>query len=376
MLRSFIVICGLTVALTAPVTAEDRMLTEAVELTGTILFVGHDVPGLVIGVVRNGETAVAGFGKTRADGGEPGGDTMMRIGSITKVFTGLTLAHLVADGTVHLTDPVARHLDWDVAIPEKDGNAIRLVDLATHASGLPREIDAPRGPPDQPEAFHTEEQFTANLKDKPLIFAPGTGIYYSNFAFDVLSSALANAAGKPYDELLSARVLGPIGLSATTFEPTAEQRRDLMQGHGFDGEPWPDTVTSPGIYGSGGLFSTANDMLHWLGWNLDRFGRDGAEARAISQAAHLFRDNLDPVYGMDESGHMDAMGLGWVVMQPHGDRPLILQKAGGMQGVFSYLAFAPTRGVGVFVAINQYDFPLAMAMAETANELIEQLAPR
>jgi D-alanyl-D-alanine-carboxypeptidase/D-alanyl-D-alanine-endopeptidase len=131
MLRSFIVICGLTVALTAPVTAEDRMLTEAVELTGTILFVGHDVPGLVIGVVRNGETAVAGFGKTRADGGEPGGDTMMRIGSITKVFTGLTLAHLVADGTVHLTDPVARHLDWDVAIPEKDGNAIRLIDLGS-----------------------------------------------------------------------------------------------------------------------------------------------------------------------------------------------------------------------------------------------------
>ena len=117
-------------------------------------------------------------------------------------------------------------------------------------------------------------------------------------------------------------------------------------------------------------------MLRFLAWNLDRFGEKGAEARALSQAAYLFRDNLDPVYGMDESGHMDAMALGWVVMQPQGDRPLILQKAGGTQGVFSYAAFAPMRGIGVFVAINQYDFPLAMNMAQTANELIEQLAPR
>jgi hypothetical protein len=61
-------------------------------------------------------------------------------------------------------------------------------------------------------------------------------------------------------------------------------------------------------------------MLRFLAWNLDRFGKKGAEARMISHAAYLFRDNLDPVYGMDESGHMDAMALGWVVMQPQGGR--------------------------------------------------------
>jgi len=377
MLRSFVITCGLVAGIAVPVAAEDRMLTDAVAFTGAVLFLGHDVPGLVIGAVRNGEPAVAGFGKTRRDGGgEPDGDTMMRIGSITKVFTGLALAHLVADGTVRLTDPLARHLGWDIDIPAKDGNAIRLIDLATHSSGFPREIDAPDGPPEQPHAFHTDEHFIASLKGNPLMFAPGTGVFYSNFAFDLLSSALAHAADKPYDELLLERVLGPIGLTATTFEPTSEQSRNLMQGHGFDGEPLPDTTTSPGTYGSGGLLSTVNDMLRWLVWNLDRFDGDGAEARTLSHAAYLFRDNLDPVYGMDESGHMDAMGLGWAVMQPERDRPLILQKAGGMQGVFTNLAFAPTRSVGVFVAINQYDFPLAMGMAETVNELIEQLAPR
>ena len=73
---------------------------------------------------------------------------------------------------------------------------------------------------------------------------------------------------------------------------------------------------------------------------------------------------------------MNAISLGWIVMAPHGDRPLILQKAGGLQGVFCYTAFAPTRGIGVFIAINKFDFGAAMAMAEAINRLIAELAPR
>ena len=69
MLRNFIITCGLMALFTAPAAAEDRVLTDAVAFTGAVLFLGHDVPGLVIGAVRNGETTVAGFGKTRPGGG-------------------------------------------------------------------------------------------------------------------------------------------------------------------------------------------------------------------------------------------------------------------------------------------------------------------
>jgi D-alanyl-D-alanine-carboxypeptidase/D-alanyl-D-alanine-endopeptidase len=73
---------------------------------------------------------------------------------------------------------------------------------------------------------------------------------------------------------------------------------------------------------------------------------------------------------------MSAMSLGWVIMAPHGDLPPILQKAGGLQGIFTYTAFAPTRGVGVFAAINTFDFGAAAAMAGVINHLIAELAPR
>ena len=109
---------------------------------------------------------------------------------------------------------------------------------------------------------------------------------------------------------------------------------------------------------------------------LDRNGASNAAERLIDHAAYLWRDGLNAVFGMDESGHMDAMGLGWVIMAPEGDRPLILQKAGGLQGVFSYVAFAPARGVGVCVAVNAFDVAAGLAMAKTANDLIMELAPR
>lgn len=73
---------------------------------------------------------------------------------------------------------------------------------------------------------------------------------------------------------------------------------------------------------------------------------------------------------------MDEMGLAWVVMQPEGDRPLILQKSGGLQGQFSYIAFAPTRGVGVFVSINEFNAAGFGEMAKAVNDLITELAPR
>lgn len=356
--------------------AKDRLLDEAVEFTGAVLFLETKVPGLVIGVVRNGDTSVAGFGKARpGEDAPPDGTSLLRIGSITKAFTGAVLASLLADGTVKLTDPLHKHLGWDVQIPTKDGKEIRLIDLVTHAGGLPREVERPPSPADNPFQTITKEAFIEGLKE-PLLFAPGTGALYSNFGFDLLAQALANAAGKPYEELLRERVLAPAGLISTAFTPDAEQLGRLMPGHDFDGEPLPVVPTVPMIVGSGGLYSTADDILRWISWHLDRSSTKDAEMRFLDHAAYVHRDGLSPVFGLEESGHMDALGLAWIVMQPKEGRPLILQKAGGLQGTFSYMAFAPTAGIGAFVAISQFDFGAAQIMTEVVNELVADLAKR
>lgn len=358
---------------TAPASADDPFLTEIVEFNGTVMYLEMGVPGLILGAVRNGEVAVAGFGRIRDDSdAEPDGDTPLRIGSITKVFAGAALASLVVDGTVGLTDTLQSHLDWDVTIPSRDGKEIRLIDIATHTSGLPREVPREHGPADDPNSTVTKEAMIANLKSQPLLYAPGTSGLYSNYAYDLLAAALENAAGKPYAEILQERVLDPAGLKDTGFDLPADLSK-AMQGHGFAGEPLPDIPTGI-VEGSGGLYSTANDILRWIGWHLDRFSPEHAEMRLIDHAAYLRRDALEVAAGYDESGEMDAIGLGWVVMDQTRDRPTILQKAGGMQGVFVYMAFAPAHDVGVFVAINAYDFGAAMSMGASVNEMVGVLA--
>ena len=95
---------GFVVLATSRTVLADELLDEAVSFTGQILFVEYKVPALVIGAVRNGETSVHGFGE-RSDGAPaPDGDTLLRIGSITKAFTGQVLANLVAEGKVSFAD--------------------------------------------------------------------------------------------------------------------------------------------------------------------------------------------------------------------------------------------------------------------------------
>jgi D-alanyl-D-alanine-carboxypeptidase/D-alanyl-D-alanine-endopeptidase len=246
-----------------------------------------------------------------------------------------------------------------------------VVDLATHSSGLPREVEREPGPPDDPLSTLTLEAYRKGLASNPLVFAPGTGALYSNFGFDILTAALAHAAGKPYDAILKQRVL-----SDTLLAPPAGDSARLLQGHDFAGKPLPDVKTPLIAAGASGIYSTPDDILHWLSWHLDRFALKDADVRFLDHTAYLQRDNLNPVSGLDESGRMDAVGLGWIVMEPRGDQPLILQKVGGLQGIFCYAAFAPTRGIGAFVAINKFDFAAATAMTATVNHLIAELAPR
>jgi serine-type D-Ala-D-Ala carboxypeptidase/endopeptidase len=360
-----------------PARASQALLDESVSFAGQILFLSLKVPALVIGVIRDGQTSIQGFGRRADNPNEaPGADTLFRIGSVTKSFTGQVLASLVADGMVSLADPLTKYCPEYTAPMSEAGRPIRLIDLATHSAGLPREVPHEPGPPEDPFVNITPDAFAAWLKANPLMFTPGTAISYSNFGFDLLAAALARAAKEPYPDLLDAQVIRPLGLKDTTFAPSTDEATRIMQGHNFDGSPMPNATTGNVIVGSGGLYSSARDLLAWLMWHLDRFSNERAAERLIDHAAYLWRDGLNAVFGMDESGHMDAMGLAWVIMAPKGDRPLILQKAGGLQGVFSYVAFAPARGIGVCAAINAFDVGAGLAMAKTANDLIAELAPR
>ena len=302
---------------------------------------------------------------------EPDGGTLFRIGSITKAFTGQVLASLAADGVVTLADPLTKYVPDFIAPLSEGGRPIRLVDLATHSAGLPREVPHAPGPPDDPFANITREAFVAWLKANPLLFTPGTSILYSNFGFDLLAAALSAAAQKPYPDLIAERVLKPLGLADTTFAPSgrsdgAPHARTRFRRRALALCRRPDRV----IVGSGGLYSTPARSAALAAMASRPVGERGRR-RAAHRPRRLSlarRAELRLRHGRVGPHGRDGPRLGRSCA-PEGDRPLILQKAGGLQGIFSYVAFAPMRNIGVMAAINAFDFNAGLAIAKAANDL-------
>ncbi len=73
---------------------------------------------------------------------------------------------------------------------------------------------------------------------------------------------------------------------------------------------------------------------------------------------------------------MSGIGLAWVTMAADGIRPMIVAKSGGGGGFMTYIAFAPGRNVGVFVAVNKVGFEMFYGMTQAANDLIANLVTR
>jgi D-alanyl-D-alanine-carboxypeptidase/D-alanyl-D-alanine-endopeptidase len=367
----FLCLLGLIFAPTAvsSYAADDPVLAEATDLAGPIIFLDTGAPGMVLVVVRGDQTLIRGYGETEKGNKQPpDGASLLRLNSITKVFTTELLVSLVADGKLALTDPLQRFAG-DTKVPAFGARPITLLDLATYSAALPREMgDAPEGA--NPRAWPTHEDRWKWLPSYKLPWAPGTVTAYSNVGFDLLADAIETAAHQAYSDLLRAWVTAPLGMIDTGFSPTSEQCDRLMIGSGLGGPA--SCVDTRATEGSGGLYSTGNDMARWLRHNL----ADASGPLALSHATYRYRQSMSAAIGFDESAPMAGLGLGWVTIAAQDIQPMLIAKSGGGAGFMSYVAFAPGRDVGVFVAVSRVDFPMFLALEGAANRLIATLTTR
>jgi D-alanyl-D-alanine-carboxypeptidase/D-alanyl-D-alanine-endopeptidase len=360
-----------------PARADDIVLKDAASLTGVVMWLSSGAPGLVLAVVRGEESVVLGYGETRPGSKvEPNGRSILRMGSIAKVMAGHTLASMAADGTVKLTDPLAKYAPPGAKVPAFAGRQITLLDLATYTAGLPRELpDAPDPQPGQnPFTRFQADAYWRWLARATLPYAPGSGAMYSNLGFGLLGEALAKAAGKPYGTLLDERVAAPLGMLDTTTKLSEAQTPRAMIGLDLDGKEAPLWETPAAMDASGNVFTTGDDMTKWMRWHLAVNDAAGAEVRMIDHAPYRWHDGLKAAVGVDGK-IMDGLGLGWIISLARDKRPLILAKSGGIAGFMTYVVLAPTRGVGVFVAVNRLNFAMFQGLTGGVQALVADLAP-
>ncbi len=104
--------------------------------------------------------------------------------------------------------------------------------------------------------------------------------------------------------------------------------------------------------------------------------RQRHDTLALSHVAYRRRQTMPAAIGFDDAGPMAGLGLGWVTTAGDGVHPMLVAKSGGGVGFMSYTAFAPGRGVGIFVVINRVDFGTFSGMTTIANGLVASLATR
>ena len=319
-------------------------------------------PGLTLGVTDRDDTlAVRTYGVADLASQEPvTPETLFEIGSIGKSFTAILILQLVDEGKIDLQAPVDRYLRWfRVAQPAGD-SSITIAHLLSHTAGIVAGIDA------TPEAAFQ----VWSLRDLPTTSTPGERFHYSNVGYKALGLVLEAVEGRPYRELLRARILDPLGMSATEPAITHDIRARLAVGYeylhddriGHPGAPlaaatWLETETA-----DGSIASTAADMCALVRLLL-RAG-EGPTGRLLSEQA--FAEMTTRHARFDETV---GYGFGLTVRDVDGRR--FIGHGGGMVGYLAGVQADTEAGIGAVVLQNGVSTN-PMELARTAIRIVRE----
>jgi CubicO group peptidase (beta-lactamase class C family) len=259
--RAAAVLLALALFAAGPVLAAADIDPAGLRARVAELLKARGLVGLSAAVYERGVPALAeGFGVKSVAGGEPvTADTMFAIGSITKQFTAACVLLLAEDGKLAVTDKVAKY--YPALTRAAD---ITLLDLLNHVSGYPDYY--PLDFVDRPMARPTpSDEVIRMFGPRPLDFEPGARYSYSNTGYLILGRIVEKVGGRPFGEFLKARILDPLGMAHTAYQPDPESP-GCSRGHmtfwlgppaivPLEGEGW--------VAGAGALFSTPADLAAW-----------------------------------------------------------------------------------------------------------------
>jgi CubicO group peptidase (beta-lactamase class C family) len=321
------------------------------------------IPGLSYGVIIDGKLVLTkGLGvRDVATGAPVDEDTVFRIASMTKSFTGLAILKLRDAGKLRLDDPVERYVpelrNWKP--PTQDSGAITIRQLLSHTAGLPE--DNPYG---DRLLDMSDKDFSAWLAGGvPFSNAAGTTFEYANLGFMLLGRVVTRVSGQPFKDYITGEILKPLGMNSTYWSPSAVPKAHLAYGYRWSKDSWsPEPMLEHGVGGAmGGLMTTPRDLSRFIAMMLSAYpARDEPEsAPALRRTLRDMQSGLGPpgIYvgrplpGGALVGRAREYGFGLGVVEDCiWGRDIA--HSGGLPGFGSIMRWLPERGVGVIVLAN------------------------
>jgi CubicO group peptidase (beta-lactamase class C family) len=326
-----------------------------------------NVPGLSIAVVKGDSIVFAkGYGVRELGKADPvTPNTLFAIGSNSKSFTAAAIGMLVDEGKMRWDDRVTKFLPGFQLYDPYVTRELTIRDVLSHRSGLGRRADL---------LWIVAGYPRAEVLRRIRFLEPNAGFRtemgYQNIMFLAAGEAAGAAAGATWDELVTQRVLGPLGMTrSNTSVRDLARDTDVAQPHSMrDSAPGLRAPASPSPGGvltvipwrnidniapAGSINSSVMEMSRYL-----RFINAGGtfEGKQLLKPATLGVITTPhtilpvPPDTLFPSVHFRAYGLGWGLSDYHGRR--MMSHSGGIDGMLSWMYVVPEEKLGIMILTN------------------------
>ena len=285
------------------------------------------LPSIAAALLRDGEVVWE-----TAVGENAAPDTQYRLGSITKTFTAAAIMQLRDAGKLDLEDRLDRHVEGAAHAPS-------LRRLLSHTSGLQRETHDDAW---LRQRFASVEELVETLHEAEHVLPPGARFHYSNLAFALLGVVVERVSGLGYREYVQQRLLDPVGLTRTTFDPDEGAATGYLVKPYVEGV-WDEAPIETGAWiAAGQMWGTVGDLCRWASFLAEPdegvLGKQSAEEMRTVQTI------------ADHVRWTAGYGLG---MQLFRDRERIVAgHTGSMPGFIAFVGVAPEDRIGCAVLTN------------------------
>ncbi|MGW6656865.1 serine hydrolase domain-containing protein [Rhodococcus sp. NPDC055024] len=323
------------------------------------LAVKHSVPGAQVGVIAladdgSADVRVLTTGltslKTKV---EVDADTLFQIGSITKIWTTTLVMQLVDERLLTLDTPVVEVLpEFTIADADNTKN-VTVRQLLTHTSGIDGDVFTDTGDGDD-----CLEKYVAGLASAISVTSAGGHLSYSNTAFVVAGRIVEALRGQTWDQALSERIYGPLGLTQTVTRSDDAILFRAAVGHLANPDqesaekvlPTTRWALPRSVGPAGTITASMGDLLAFAAAHLrDGLGLTGERILSEKSVAAMRVPQFD-LTGLSTVDQ--GWGLGWIISDWSG--VACVHHSGGVIGQIAQLHTFPELGIAIGVLTNSH----------------------
>jgi CubicO group peptidase (beta-lactamase class C family) len=314
--------------------------------------------GMSIVVVDNDNIVYEkGFGFADKEQGIPvKSSTLFHIGSITKLFTGISIMQLAQKGLIDIDAPIQTYLpDFSIKYHVNKRQMITIRSIMAHQSGIfGDKITMEDGSQYPAEDFR---MFPLYSQNEYAPYDPNYITAYSNFAVSLLGLIIERVSGQKYEKYVHDHILKPCGMDESGFDPVNEQPALLAKGYDAEGNLSPYYYINDNP--AGFLASNSNNMAKFIKMILDN---GSIQKKCILNPAtlqYMYRNQSIylPMSLYDQYSSPYTFGLSWMLQNHSLDyMGKVVGHGGNLPPYNSNLLIAKDKNLGVFVTANSANF--------------------